>query len=194
MPQVYDGHGGSGCATYVSSRLHLLLDEKEVLWREDPGAAIRRAFMRSEAELRAGFERSRDKSGTCALIALLRGHRLFVANLGDCRAVLLRSETHPQPVVRLATTSPSLNPSIRMRNPAACVRTPHPTPLQQSPQCPPTRFAEAIHLEGNLSSTLRASKPLPIWHCPAGATDHGSEGDGALRVQAHHQGRRPLGG
>ena len=44
-----------------------------------------------------------DKSGTCALAALLRGHRLFVGSVGDCRALLLRGPDHAQPAEQLTT-------------------------------------------------------------------------------------------
>jgi len=44
-----------------------------------------------------------DKSGTCALTVLLRGHRLFVASVGDCRAVLLRDSNHAEPFVQITT-------------------------------------------------------------------------------------------
>ena len=39
-----------------------------------------------------------DKSGSCACVALLRGRRLFVASVGDCRLLLLRSESAADPL------------------------------------------------------------------------------------------------
>ena len=113
---VYDGHGGSECASYASSNLHLHLDDEEERWREEPAAALRAAFVRSELELRAEFERSgSNKSGTCALAALMRGHRLIVANLGDCRALLLRSQAHPQSMVQLTTDQRATEPAEHKR-------------------------------------------------------------------------------
>ena len=44
-----------------------------------------------------------DRSGTCALAALLRGHRLFLQSVGDCRAVALRGPDHAEPFSQLST-------------------------------------------------------------------------------------------
>lgn len=101
---VYDGHGGSAAAAAAASRLHVLLASDPHRWRQAPDAALRGAFTALEAELRASYDRDgHDKSGTCAIVSLLRGHRLFVASVGDCRAVLIRHCDHAEPFVQLTT-------------------------------------------------------------------------------------------
>jgi len=46
---------------------------------------------------------------------LLRGHRLFVASVGDCRAVLLRDASHAEPFVQLTTDMRANTPSEEQR-------------------------------------------------------------------------------
>jgi len=105
---VYDGHGGAGASTHAANRLHLHLNADADSWRLSPQDALLRAFTLTEAELRHTYDavgegKGRDKSGTCALVALLRGSRLFVGGLGDCRALLVRGDGHAQPFVQLTT-------------------------------------------------------------------------------------------
>ena len=99
---VYDGHGGSAAAQHLASRLHLLLASDPELWRLSPREAMLHAFVLAESELRHSYEQNpEDKSGACACVGLLRGRRLFVASVGDCRMVLLRSEGAPEPCVQM---------------------------------------------------------------------------------------------
>lgn len=102
---VYDGHGGSVSSSHASSHLHQHMLANAELWRLKPREALSRAFELEEAELRsaynAGEGKSQDKSGTCALAALLRGSRLFIGSVGDCRALLVRGDGHAQPFVQL---------------------------------------------------------------------------------------------
>jgi len=101
---VYDGHGGSAAAAAAASRFHVLLASDPYRWRKTPAEALSGAFAALEAELRTSYNKDGfDKSGTCALTVLLRGHRLFVASVGDCRAVLLRDSNHAEPFVQITT-------------------------------------------------------------------------------------------
>jgi len=52
--------------------------------------ALREAFLRTDDE----FIASENDSGSCALVALVGGGRLFVAHVGDSRAVLCTGKTH----------------------------------------------------------------------------------------------------
>lgn len=96
MAGVYDGHGGWQVATHVSKHLHLYIDE--ALEKEkDVKKAITSAYQRIEDELlekaRAAYELGFPKAvtvGACALTAVVQKDKLFVANAGDCNAVLLR--------------------------------------------------------------------------------------------------------
>ena len=99
---VYDGHGGSTAAQHLASRLHLLLAADVPTWRDSPRQALVNAFALAEAELRQLHENNpEDKSGACATVGLLRGHRLLIASLGDCRALLIRREGHAEECVQM---------------------------------------------------------------------------------------------
>ncbi len=93
---MYDGHAGAKCANFLRDNLHRLVAE-EPAFPANPREAIFRGFARAEKEflLRAvkdqGANRSRrdiERSGSCALVALVVGDRCYVANVGDSRAVL----------------------------------------------------------------------------------------------------------
>jgi protein phosphatase 2C family protein 2/3 len=81
---VFDGHGGSEAVTYVKENLlDFILQDDDF---PDGGLekAIRNAFMKADGAL-AEADMS---SGTTALVAMVSGKSLVVANAGDCRAVL----------------------------------------------------------------------------------------------------------
>ena len=100
---VYDGHGGHSSSQHLSQRLHLLLASDMPTWREDPKTALVHAFALAETELRQVYEANPgDRSGACAAVGLLRGNRLLVAWVGDCRAVLIRSEASAESCVALS--------------------------------------------------------------------------------------------
>ena len=76
----------------------------EEVWRTTPSEALAAAFAQTELELRGSYEcGDLDKSGTCGLTVLTRGHRLFIGCLGDCRALLVRGDDNPRPWVQLTT-------------------------------------------------------------------------------------------
>lgn len=85
---VYDGHGqfGSQCSNFVKDRLVDKLSNDPVLL-EDPVQAYNSAFSATNQELRAS-EIDDSMSGTTAITVLVIGDTLYVANVGDSRAVL----------------------------------------------------------------------------------------------------------
>ncbi|CAI5467791.1 unnamed protein product [Closterium sp. Yama58-4] len=86
---VFDGHGGDAAAKFVSSQLlgNILSDPS---FPDQVGQAICNAFMRTDRELEMAHTLASEpmESGTTALAVLLLGKALYVANAGDCRAVL----------------------------------------------------------------------------------------------------------
>ncbi len=87
---VFDGHGGDGAARFVSSRLTSHLEP--ISRGKDPSATLKRAFMLLQHEFMESEAFAKDNSGTTALVALLLGRRLLVANVGDSLGVLSRGK------------------------------------------------------------------------------------------------------
>ncbi|WVZ11036.1 hypothetical protein V8G54_015566 [Vigna mungo] len=86
---VYDGHGqlGSQCSNFVKDRLvEKLVNDPALL--EDPVQAYNSAFLATNQELRSSSEIDDSMSGTTAITVLVIGDTLYVANVGDSRAVL----------------------------------------------------------------------------------------------------------
>ncbi|GER25355.1 protein phosphatase 2c [Striga asiatica] len=85
---VYDGHGGSKAAEFVTENLHLKIFEmlnhsSENKEREE---AVKEGYLKTDEEfLKQGLG-----SGVCCLTALIEGQEMIISNLGDCRAVLCR--------------------------------------------------------------------------------------------------------
>ncbi|KAJ1427245.1 Zinc finger, RING-type [Sesbania bispinosa] len=85
---VYDGHGqfGSQCSNFVKDRLVEKLSNDPALV-EDPVQAYSSAFLTTNQELHIS-EIDDSMSGTTAITVLVIGDTLYVANVGDSRAVL----------------------------------------------------------------------------------------------------------
>jgi serine/threonine protein phosphatase PrpC len=93
---VFDGHGGSSCAEYVSTYLqtHLakLLDKHKIHDMDKASAAFLQAWGEVENAFLGEASLRNDTSGSCAVAALVWGKEVLVAHCGDCRAVLRTSD------------------------------------------------------------------------------------------------------
>ncbi|XP_062182966.1 probable protein phosphatase 2C 74 [Phragmites australis] len=100
---VYDGHGGRAAVDFVSEGLgrnvvsavlaaagaETTRVEEEASPEDDAvSAAIRGAYLKTDTELLT--QQQGASGGACAATALVKGGDLYVAHLGDCRAVLSR--------------------------------------------------------------------------------------------------------
>ncbi|KAG5405463.1 hypothetical protein IGI04_011582 [Brassica rapa subsp. trilocularis] len=85
---VFDGHGvfGTQCSNFVKNRVVELLSEDAALL-QDPEKAYKTAFLRVNEELHSS-EIDDSMSGTTAITVLVVGDKIYVANVGDSRAVL----------------------------------------------------------------------------------------------------------
>ncbi|KAJ1428811.1 hypothetical protein SESBI_08919 [Sesbania bispinosa] len=85
---VYDGHGefGGQCSNFVKDRLVENLSNDPTLL-EDPVKAYTSAFLATNDDLHKN-EIDDSMSGTTAITVLVIGDTLYVANVGDSRAVL----------------------------------------------------------------------------------------------------------
>lgn len=85
---VFDGHGqfGTQCSNFVKDRLVETLSTDPTLM-ENPVKAYNSAFLTTNTELH-NSEIDDSMSGTTAITVLVIGDTLFVANVGDSRAVI----------------------------------------------------------------------------------------------------------
>lgn len=85
---VFDGHGqfGTQCSNFVRDRLIEIISCDPAL-SEDPVEAYNSAFQATNSELHDS-EIDDAMSGTTAITVLVSGNTLFVANVGDSRAVI----------------------------------------------------------------------------------------------------------
>lgn len=86
---VFDGHGGCEAADYLKNvLLGRVMSDKD--FPTKAGRAMTNAFLQADRELENQWiSQGREAdAGTTALAALVLGRMLFVANAGDCRAVM----------------------------------------------------------------------------------------------------------
>ncbi|XVF62722.1 hypothetical protein PTKIN_Ptkin09bG0030900 [Pterospermum kingtungense] len=85
---VFDGHGqyGAQCSNFVKDRLVEILSSDSTLL-DDPLKAYTDAFLATNSELHDS-EIDDTMSGTTAITVLVVGDTLYVANVGDSRAVI----------------------------------------------------------------------------------------------------------
>ena len=84
---MYDGHGGANCGDFLRDHLHQFVI-KDVNFPHDPKQALISGFATAERTFLELADRENDKSGSCALVALIVGNMCYVANVGDSRAVI----------------------------------------------------------------------------------------------------------
>lgn len=88
---VFDGHGGYRAAQFCKEYLLKYAVEDDEFIR-NPSAALRRSFYKADAEFSAIAKVRFLSDGTTSLVACIHNRRLYVANAGDCRAVLVSSD------------------------------------------------------------------------------------------------------
>lgn len=86
---VYDGHGGSTVAKYSGDTIHFRLRSTPEYQNGDYVAALKRAFLATDEDLRSNPDFNNDPSGCTAVAALITpSGEILVANAGDSRSVL----------------------------------------------------------------------------------------------------------
>eukprot|EP01103_Thecamoeba_quadrilineata_P008599 TRINITY_DN18333_c0_g1_i1.p1 TRINITY_DN18333_c0_g1~~TRINITY_DN18333_c0_g1_i1.p1 ORF type:complete len:395 (+),score=54.29 TRINITY_DN18333_c0_g1_i1:3-1187(+) len=100
---VFDGHGGSEAALYARDNIWNFIKEQPRFLpnasREDIVDSIQMGFLKTQEEMRKQLESwpkhatgEPSTSGSTAVVCLMRGSLLYVAHVGDSRAVLCKSE------------------------------------------------------------------------------------------------------
>ncbi|KAI5396959.1 protein kinase and PP2C-like domain-containing protein isoform X1 [Lathyrus oleraceus] len=95
---IFDGHRGAAAAEFSSRAVPAIL--QNLGFTDSPANTLVEAFLRTDTAFRKELDSYR-KSNRCiqkdmhpgctAIAAIVSGNRLFVANSGDCRAVLCRA-------------------------------------------------------------------------------------------------------
>lgn len=114
---IFDGHAGTGAATMATHTLskhireklngvkHFLVQESaEVIAEDDPGlgcitepipkellvmGTLEEAFVEMDEQIRTERNTFLIKGGCTAMVALFLQNKVYIANAGDCRAILL---------------------------------------------------------------------------------------------------------
>ena len=88
---IFDGHGGEECSQFLKDNfLRHLVDNKNFPF--DIKLSMIEAFQQVEEEFfklkcNDTLEKS-DKSGSCALVAVMFDNKIYIANIGDSRAIM----------------------------------------------------------------------------------------------------------
>jgi serine/threonine protein phosphatase PrpC len=88
---VFDGHGGAVCSQYAADTLPAAIFRSWARPESDPVSVLVHAFQDTDTAFLQSTPAS-DQSGCTAVAALILGPTLFVANAGDCRCVLGRTD------------------------------------------------------------------------------------------------------
>ena len=88
---IFDGHGGTGAADFVKENLATVLQE-ELKKRPSSDVGIWNALKQTAVRLHEEFLEKKEPSGTTAVIAMVHDGSLWVANIGDSRAILSDGE------------------------------------------------------------------------------------------------------
>ena len=83
---LYDGHGGSAACDFLRDNLHkYIINDK--YFPSNPQKAIANGFIYAEKIFFKNYA-GLDPSGSCAIVVLIIENRVYIANVGDSRAIL----------------------------------------------------------------------------------------------------------
>lgn len=118
---VFDGHGGDHCSKFVSANIVKILEgHPETL--SSPLQALESAFRDTEAQwLAHAIEDDHLQEGSTAAVALIFGAWLYLAVLGDSRAVIARNNGREAfvPITGHRPNTPSELRRLKSRHPHA---------------------------------------------------------------------------
>ncbi|EGD72317.1 hypothetical protein PTSG_00335 [Salpingoeca rosetta] len=87
---VYDGHGGYETAKYVQAHLHHNIAAHPD-FHTDIKKALHEAFLSTDKSFEAKADREALRSGSTAVVAFVRGRKLYLAWAGDSQAMLIKN-------------------------------------------------------------------------------------------------------
>ena len=84
---IFDGHNGDKSAKFLKENFHINLIKHEDILKE-PKKAILDTFNLMEQKLLEINSEQLNKSGSCVIILFNKKKELYIANLGNCRAII----------------------------------------------------------------------------------------------------------
>lgn len=97
---VFDGHGGALASEFCAQELPRYVLGSEEGWEGATKAALKDAFVKTDAAFVKATEGTERLDGTTALVSIIMGSKLFVANAGDSRAILVQRGARVVPLSR----------------------------------------------------------------------------------------------
>ena len=116
---IYDGHGGNQCSEFLRDSLHkLILNDQN--YPENVELAIKNGFQNAEKTFLSNYAVSPndstniiDRSGSCAVVILFVDSKIYVANVGDSRALF--SENNGKNFITITEDHKPNNPKEKKR-------------------------------------------------------------------------------
>ncbi|MCQ2820472.1 MAG: protein phosphatase 2C domain-containing protein [archaeon] len=87
---VYDGHGGNGCSIFLRDYLHTYIQNFSTKAIKDAIDEAENTFEITKA-LNSDSTSIIDASGSCGVMTLIKGNKCIIANVGDSRLVVFKS-------------------------------------------------------------------------------------------------------
>ncbi|OQR88114.1 protein phosphatase 2C [Achlya hypogyna] len=108
---VFDGHGGDGASEYCAEMLCANVTQ-DPMYTQYPKEALTKGFLRTDEDYTQLANRRNRDDGTTAVTVLAQGNTLYVANVGDSRAILVKKDGE---AVALSTDHKPNRPDERER-------------------------------------------------------------------------------
>jgi protein phosphatase 1L len=85
---LFDGHAGARCSQHLAANLASVFAEDESFATNLP-LAMKRCFLTANEQFLKHAEKNKWHDGSTGNVAVIRDNKLTVANVGDCRAILI---------------------------------------------------------------------------------------------------------
>uniref|UniRef100_A0A0N5A867 protein-serine/threonine phosphatase n=1 Tax=Syphacia muris TaxID=451379 RepID=A0A0N5A867_9BILA len=85
---VYDGHGGSAVSEYAGNHLHKLIVTNPAYVEGRIEEGIKQGFLALDEMIRNDKTMKLDKSGSTAVVVIIKDNKIYCGNVGDSRAVV----------------------------------------------------------------------------------------------------------
>ena len=84
---VYDGHGGAKISDYAGKHLHKYITNRSEYKEGNIIDAMKQAFLELDEVMQNEETLKHEQAGSTAITMVIKGNRIFCANVGDSRAV-----------------------------------------------------------------------------------------------------------